>query len=52
MGNFLLVDAPQSGRPFEVDSNLIETLIKKNPVLAKMEVYIETLRFLAQPKGG
>ena len=29
-GDFSLDDAPQSGRPFEVDSNQIETLIKNN----------------------
>ena len=29
-GNFSLDDAPQSGRPIEVDSNQIETLIENN----------------------
>ena len=29
-GNFSLDDAPQSGRPTEVDSNQIETLIENN----------------------
>ena len=29
-GDFLLDDAPNSGRPVEVDSNEIETLIENN----------------------
>ena len=29
-GDFLLDDAPWSGRPIEVDSNQIETLIENN----------------------
>ena len=29
-GDFLLDDAPQSGRPVEVDSNQIKTLIENN----------------------
>ena len=29
-GNFSLDDAPQSGRPVEVDSNQIKTLIENN----------------------
>ena len=29
-GDFLLDNAPQSGRPVEVDSNEIETLIENN----------------------
>ena len=29
-GDFLLEDAPRSGRPADVDSNQIETIIKNN----------------------
>ena len=36
-GDFLLDDAPQSGRPVEVDSNQIETLIKNNKCYATWE---------------
>ena len=37
-GDFLLDDAPRSGRPVEVDSNQIETLIEKNQCYTTWEI--------------
>ena len=37
-GDFLLDDAPQTGRPVEVDSNQIETLIKNNQCYTSREI--------------
>ena len=34
-GDFLLDDAPQSGRPVEVDSNQIETLTKTISIIPR-----------------
>ena len=38
-GDFLLDDAPQLGRPVEVDSDQIETLIENNQHDTKSIVY-------------
>ena len=37
-GDFSLDDAPQSGRPVEVDSDQIETLIKNNQYYTMREI--------------
>ena len=37
-GDFLLDDAPQSGRPVEVDSNQTETLIENNQCYTTWEI--------------
>ena len=37
-GDFSLDDAPQSGRPVEVDSDQIETLIENNQCYTMQEV--------------
>ena len=37
-GNFLLDDAPQLGRPVEVDSDQIETLTEKNQCSTMQEI--------------
>ena len=37
-GDFSLDDAPRSGRPVEVDSNQIETLIENNPCSTTWEI--------------
>ena len=37
-GDFFLDDAPQSGRPFEVDSDQIETLIENNQYYTMQEI--------------
>ena len=37
-GDFLLDDAPQSGRPVEVDSNQTETLIENNQFCTTWEL--------------
>ena len=37
-GDFSLDDAPQLGRPVEVDSNQIETLIKNNQCYTTKEI--------------
>ena len=37
-GDFLLDDAPRSGRPVEVDSNQMETLIENNQYYATLEI--------------
>ena len=38
VGDLLLDDAPQLGRPVEVDSNQIETLIENNQCSATQEI--------------
>ena len=37
VGDFSLVDAPQSGRPVEVDSNQTDTLIENNQCYTTQE---------------
>ena len=49
-GDFLQDDAPQSGRPVEVDSDQIETLIENNQryTMRKTANILKTLRLRAE----